>query len=177
MADGRNATYVSFTLQAASAPAELELLPLCTYRDYHSQTRGGWGLDVTPEERGCRVTAFAGARPYRLLIDRGTFSLSTDWYWNFRQRVEAQRGLHAQEDLFRPGLFHMRLEPGEIVTLIATAELDVAAALAFKHDGKSRQSRVQAHADAPAWVRRLTLAAAQFIAGVLGTTAPSREPP
>src|SRR6266404_4470410 len=63
MADGRNTTYISFTLNAASAPVDLELLPLCTYRDYHSQTRGGWGLAVDTEEHGCRVTAFAGAQP------------------------------------------------------------------------------------------------------------------
>src|SRR6266853_703174 len=147
MADGCNTTYVSFTLSVASAPVDLELLPLCTYRDYHSQPRGGWGLAVEPEERGCRVTAFAGAQPYRLLTDRGEFALSTDWYWNFHHRVEAQRGLDAQEDLFRPGLFRARLEPGETLTLIATAE----------------SAAPDAPAAAPPWIRRLTLAADPFI--------------
>ena len=158
MADGRNTTYVSFTLAAASAPADLELLPLCTYRDYHSQTRGGWRLAVDTEERGCRVTAFAGAQPYRLLTDRGEFVLSTDWYWNFHHRVEAQRGLDAQEDLFRPGLFRARLEPGETLTLIATAES------AAPDARRRREARLQAApAAAPPWIRRLALAADQFI--------------
>jgi predicted glycogen debranching enzyme len=166
MADGRNTTYVSFTLNAASAPVDLELLPLCTYRDYHSQTRGGWGLAVDTEERGCRVNAFAGAQPYRLLTDRGEFELSPDWYWNFHHRAEAQRGLDAREDLFRPGLFRARLEPGETLTLIATAESVApdAPAAALGQERQRRQTRLQAApAGAPAWVRRLTLAADQFI--------------
>jgi predicted glycogen debranching enzyme len=166
MADGCNTTYVSFTLAAASAPADLELLPLCTYRDYHSQTRGGWRLAVDTEERGCRVTAFPGAQPYRLLTDRGEFVLSTDWYWNFHHRVEAQRGLDAQEDLFRPGLFRARLEPGETLTLIATAESAApdAPAVALEHDRRRREARLQAApAAAPPWIRRLALAADQFI--------------
>jgi predicted glycogen debranching enzyme len=51
MADGCNTSYVRFTLVAVSAPADLELLPLCTYRDYHSQTRGGWELTVEAEQK------------------------------------------------------------------------------------------------------------------------------
>jgi predicted glycogen debranching enzyme len=166
MADGCNTTYVSFTLTAASAPADLELLPLCTYRDYHAQTRGGWGLAVDMEERACCVTAFAGAQPYRLLTDRGEFALSTDWYWNFHHRAEAQRGLDAQEDLFRPGLFRAHLEPGETLTLIATAESAApdAPAVALEHERRRRRARLEATpAAAPPWIRRLTLAADQFI--------------
>lgn len=166
MADGRNTTYVSFTLAQASAPGELELLPLCTYRDYHAQTRGGWQLAVEADARGCRVTAFAGARPYRLLADRGEFEMNADWHWNFHHRVEAQRGLDAQEDLFRPGLFHARLEPGETLTFIATAEAATPppAAIALEEECKRRRARLAAApAAAPPWIRRLTLAADQFI--------------
>ena len=168
MAYGRNTTYLSYTLKAASAPAELELLPLCTYRDYHSETHGGWELAVETEEHGCRVTAFAGAQPYRLLADRGDFALSTDWYWNFHHRMESQRGLDSREDLFRPGLFRVRLEPGETLTLIATAESAApeSAAVALQHERQRRQRCLQrAPARAPEWIRRLTLAADQFIVG------------
>ncbi len=166
MADGRNTTYVSFTLAAASAPADLELLPLCTYRDYHAQTRGGWELAVDTHAHGCRVTAFAGAQPYRLLTDRGEFALSADWYWNFHHRIEAQRGLDPREDLFRPGLFRARLEPGETLTLIATAESAApeAPATALELERRRRRARLEAApAGAPPWIRRLTLAADQFI--------------
>jgi predicted glycogen debranching enzyme len=166
MAGSRNTTYVSFTLRAAAEPLEIELLPLCTYRDYHSHSHGGWSLAVEPEESGCRVVAFAGARPYRLMIDRGRFAENRDWYWGFRHRMESERGLDALEDLFRPGSFRAPLAPGETVTVIATAEANApeAPALSLERDTRRRHALLRsAPADAPEWVRRLTLAADQFI--------------
>ena len=59
--------------------------------------------EVQAEARGCRVTAFPGARPYRLLLDAGEFVASPDWYWHFRHRAEGERGLDETEDLFHPG--------------------------------------------------------------------------
>jgi predicted glycogen debranching enzyme len=165
MADGRNTTYVRFLLRQATGAMDLELRPLCTYRDYHAHARGGWPLEVADEQRGCRVTAFAGARPYRVLIERGDFQREPDWYWNFYHRAEAERGLDSTEDLFRPGTFRVRLEPGEAVTLIATAESEFELpATAVDQEHKRRRSLLRsAPSGAPEWVQRLTLAADQFI--------------
>jgi predicted glycogen debranching enzyme len=165
MAHGRNTTYVTFKLREAGEALDLELRPLCTYRDYHAHARGGWTLEVANEERGCRVTAFSGARPYRVLIDRGDFHSEPDWYWNFRHRAEAERGLDAEEDLFRPGTFRARLQPGEQVTLIATAEPEFEApSVALDRDQKRRRALLRATpAGSPRWIQRLTLAADQFI--------------
>jgi predicted glycogen debranching enzyme len=166
MAHGRNTTYVTFTLSGATEPVELELLPLCTYRDYHSHGHGGWSLEVESQPRGCRVTAFAGARPYRLMTDRGEFAPEPDWYWRFHHRAEAERGLDAEEDLFRPGLFRARIAPGETLTFIATAESDEPdsgpAALARRLK-RERTLLRSVPVDAPSWVHQLTLAADQFI--------------
>jgi glycogen debranching enzyme len=63
MAHGRNATYVSFTLRSAGDIVDLELLPLCSYRDYHGHTQGGPSFEVSSEERGCQLTAGSAARP------------------------------------------------------------------------------------------------------------------
>jgi predicted glycogen debranching enzyme len=165
MAQGRNTTYLSLCLREAGGAMELELRPLCTYRDYHAHTHGGWPLAVESEERGCRVTAFAGAHSYRVLTDRGDFTSEPDWYWNFHHRSEAERGLDTQEDLFRPGAFRVRLEPGEQVTFIATAEADFETpAVALEREQKRRHAVLRSvPAAAPRWVRRLTLAADQFI--------------
>ena len=166
MAHGRNTTYVSFTLRHASRALDLSLLPLCTYRDYHAHTQGGWSLDVRGEAHGCRVNAFTGAHPYRLFLDRGRFSAGADWYWHFRHRIEAERGLDALEDLFRPGTFHARIAPDETVTWIATAEreLPTAAPAALAAEVDRRRSLI-AHVapTVPAWIRELTLGADQFI--------------
>jgi predicted glycogen debranching enzyme len=166
MARGCNTTYVSFTLRHATAAVDLALLPLCSYRDIHAHTQGGSPLDVTAEGRGCRVSASAGARVYRLLIDRGRFLAGADWYWHFRQRMEAERGLDAQEDYFRPGTFHARLAPNETITWIATAEtatpLPAPAALAAEVE-RRRALVAPLAATLPAWIRELTRAADQFV--------------
>jgi predicted glycogen debranching enzyme len=166
MAHGRNTTYVSFTLRRASQPLELSLLPLCTYRDYHAHTQGGWSLDVAGAARGCRISAFTSARPYSLLIDRGEFVAGADWYWHFHHRIEAERGLDSVEDLFRPGNFHARLAPGETITWIATAESEMPAPgkAALTRELKRRQSRLaDMPLTAPRWIRQLALAADQFV--------------
>ena len=166
MANGRNTTYVTFTLRAAAEPVELELLPLCTYRDYHAHTQGGWRLSVEHELRACRITAFAGARPYRLGIDRGDFMPAADWHWRFHHRAEAERGLDTDEDLFRPGLFRARLAPGETVTFVATAENEEPASgrAALAQETKRQHALLRSvPSAAPEWIRQLTLAADQFI--------------
>jgi predicted glycogen debranching enzyme len=167
---GRNTTFLCYTLLAATQAAELELLPLCTYRDYHSHSNGGWQLEVTAERRSLAINAFPGARTYSLTIDRGEAITGGDWYRGFRHRAEALRGLDANEDLYRPGVFHTRLTAGQSVSLIASAEPTAAAPsrAAFRRETARRRAllrsaRAVAAGATPKWMRQLTLAADHFI--------------
>jgi predicted glycogen debranching enzyme len=102
-----------------------------------------------------------------LLIDRGDFNASPEWYWGFHHRAEEARGRDAREDLFRPGVFRAQLNPAQTVALVVTAETRTpdAQALSLKRDQERRRALLQAApALAPPWIRRLTLAADQFIA-------------
>jgi predicted glycogen debranching enzyme len=158
MVAGENTTQVSYELRHATAPVELELTPLCGYRDYHSHMQGGWSLGVDSSARGVRIDAFPGAHPYSLSIDSGTFRSDPAWYWRFKHRVEQERGLDATEDLFRPGTFQSRLRRGEVVTVTLTSD---AAALAATATAEGRSTRldtkpqVVGRPDDPAWVRTL----------------------
>ena len=166
MGHGSNTTYLCFTVLAAAQALELELLPLCTYRDFHSHASGGWQMDVAVEERSLAIKAFPGARPYWLSIDRGDVVAGTDWYWGFRHREEARRGLDANEDLFKPGTFRIRLAAGQSVTLIASAEPAVARTSRVTESRETARRRTLLLAvpdEAPEWIRQLTLAADQFI--------------
>jgi predicted glycogen debranching enzyme len=166
MVNGKNTTHVSFTLRAATEPVELEIVPLCMYRDYHAHARGPWNLAVESGPRGCRVTAYSGAHPFRLIADRGDFASDPDWYWNCHHRAEAERGLDTTEDLFRPGLFRARLAPGETFTITATAEAGEpeSSHASLMRETRRQKSLLRSTADAaPEWVRQLTLAADQFI--------------
>ena len=166
MVHGENTTLVSFKLLRATAPLSLDLRPFCTYRDYHGQTRGAnWTIAVAELPRGCEIRAFDGAQPYRLEIERGRFQSAPTWYWNFKQRAETARGLDDREDWFVPGTFSAELRLGETVTLRLATTAGEAQPLALAAE-KQRQQRVLAAAavDAePDWVRRLALAADQFI--------------
>ena len=166
MAQGLNTTFVRYTLCRASAPLQLEIMPLCTYRDYHSHGRAGSTPEIATAAADCVITAFQGARPYRLNVDRGSFYAAPDWYYRFHHRLESERGLDSSEDLFRPGWFTTQLEPGQSVTLTLSAE---AAPAEVPDRAQAREQRRQAAllrhlpSAAPPWVRQLTLAADQFI--------------
>jgi predicted glycogen debranching enzyme len=166
MVHGSNTTYLSWTLLAATRLVDIELLPLCTYRDYHSHSQGGWQPQVTVAQRRLLFTAGATARPYALSVDRGELIAGSDWYWGFRHRAEALRGLDATEDLYRPGRFHARLAAGQSVTLCASAQPfdDSPAKGALNRERARRRTLLLAVPDtAPEWIRQLTLAADQFI--------------
>ncbi|MDX1521420.1 MAG: amylo-alpha-1,6-glucosidase [Anaerolineae bacterium] len=166
MVHGHNTTYVTFTLTRATGPVSLHLTPLCTYRDYHSHTRGGWQLNVTPVDGGFEVNVFEGAQPYRVVANRGRFHPHPEWYWNFKHQAERHRGLDDIEDLLATGRFEATLEPGETLTVVCSTE-PVA-----PHDGltameveQQRQQRLKKRlsSKAPGWIKQLVFASDQFI--------------
>jgi predicted glycogen debranching enzyme len=180
-AQGENTSFLRVHVIAATAPVELTLTPLCAYRDYHAHSQGGWTPAVDPELRAVTLRAFQGAHPYRVSADRGHFEAQPDWYWSFLHRAERDRGLDDREDLFRPGHFHAELAAGESLHLTASSEsgerLDGKTALLREMHRQQRIARA-VPPGTPEWIRRLHLAADQFIvaradaAGALsGTTA------
>jgi predicted glycogen debranching enzyme len=165
MAHGANTTYVQFSVVRASEPLQLELTPLCTYRDYHSQHRGYRETLVTQLGNGVRVDAFFGARPYRLLADRGTCALASEWHWNFKHRAESERGLDDLEDLFRPALFTMTLAAGATgaMTLTASDAEPAPATPALEAERARQAALLQLAAGRNESFGQLVLAADQFI--------------
>jgi predicted glycogen debranching enzyme len=167
MAHGENTTYLTLSFERGSNDLELELTPLCSYRDYHAHSRGGWALKVSPRDDGCEVAAFDGATPYYLRCDRGRFEAAPEWHWNVKHRAETARGLDDIEDLWRPGTFRVRLAPGSEVAL--SLSIHAAASPRRARQELIRERRRQARliadlrVDIPDWVRQLSLAADQFV--------------
>jgi predicted glycogen debranching enzyme len=169
MVPGANTTCIEYQLTSASAPVTLQLTPLCTYRDYHAHSRGGWMPGTAAVPGGVEIRAFDGARPCRITGDgESTFEPGAGWYWNFRHRLEAERGLDDTEDLFAPGRFSVELSAGSTFTLTCTAEPDAAGSTDHPIDnseptGRARQLLANFNPE-PAWIQQLVLAADQFIA-------------
>lgn len=180
MAHGHNTTYVTFTYQRGCADVRLVTKPLCTFRDHHHLTRGGFAVDVRhdaggPWGEGHTLTITArpergspGARPYRILVNRGTAYAETEWWWNFHLSAEKARGEEDQEDLFAAATISTGLELGETLALALTA--DDGDPLPWDEALQAEQARQRAlleqaalPVDAPDWIEQLVLAADQFI--------------
>ncbi len=168
MAHGSNTTYVSYTLRRGSDPVALEVQPLCTHRDYHSQHRGHRDSRVNPCAGGFEVIAYEGARGYRILLESGDYEILPEWHWNFRHRVESERGLDEAEDLFRPALIRLQLQPGKSQTIILTAEpgepvpstQSLECEMARQLELATRNTTDKTSAE---WIGQLKLAADQYI--------------
>ena len=166
MRPGHNTTLLGLRILRASGPLQLALTPLCTYRDYHSHGRGGWTPILREITGGCEIEAFPGAQPYRLCCAGATFTADPDWYWNFRHRAEASRGLEDTEDLYRPGRFTLPLDPLEQATVVLSADSETPTAFAGLRREIERRAAVlvdRLPAASPSGLRQLALAADQFI--------------
>lgn len=179
MEHGQNTTYVSYELLATHAAGRvprvaLECRALANHRDYHAlTTNGDWRTRVDSTARALTFTAWDSARPLRLAVSAGTWHVENAWYRRFHLPAERARGFDHVEDHLCAGVWRTELAPGESVSLMATADADVAAdAAASRQRFETRQQRLLSVArlvarggDAPPLgVRQLVLAADQFIA-------------
>lgn len=178
MAHGQNTTYVTYTYTRGSSNIRLLLKPLCTYRDHHKVTKGGFRVDVNavtspwPEGRALAVQVYperahGPAQPFRIFANQGSFTPGPEWWWSFHLAREEEGGLDDQEDLFAAGTLVADVRPGDTLAMAFTAAATDPAPWQDAYDAeRQRQARLIARADAadaPGWVRQLVLAADQFI--------------
>lgn len=147
---------------------KLELRPLIAFRDYHSTTHENGVLDPKME-----IThGLASVQPYaglpRLYLAHNADSVQRQGYWyrNFLFRVERDRGLDFQEDLFNPLVFCWDLGLRQNAIVIASTEVfDAHDAPKLRRKEQKRREMIRAGAPSDdSLVVALTLAADQFLA-------------
>ena len=174
MVQGKNTTFVHYTLLRANGLLEIALKALVNYRDFHSLTHAGnWHMKITLVEHGVMVLPFEGATPFYLKSDRASCEPRHEWYRDCYLPRESERGLDDREDHLFAALFRAKLNPGESLTIVASTETDTALDGAASHGQRavheaglldSWQARNEkSSANAPGWLRQLVLAADQFI--------------
>jgi predicted glycogen debranching enzyme len=173
MEPGANTTYVRWRVLRAREPLTLRIKALVNYRDYHATTRGGdWRMDVTRVPGGLRVVAFDGARPLLLQAPTADAEVVHAWCRDFDLPRERERGLDHVDDHLHAGDFRAALAAGASVTLTLSAEAapspdgDAAAERRARHEADVLARWARARPDAataPPWIRRLVLAADQFV--------------
>ncbi|HEY6843182.1 MAG TPA: glycogen debranching enzyme N-terminal domain-containing protein, partial [Thermoanaerobaculia bacterium] len=104
---GENTTIIRYEIFNDSA--ELRLRPFLAGRDYH-----------------CLMRKHDSAPPnVRIVVPGARFEAAPDWFYNFEYPRERERGLDDAEDLFTPGSYVVRIEPGTPLDVILTTEENV----------------------------------------------------
>ena len=180
MEQGENTTFVEYRLVSASAPARLRLRALVNHRDAHETAGdGAWTALVEPGSGGVCIEAWDGATPLWLFAPGAEVRPMHEWYRRFHLAEEADRGLDCVEDHLCAAEFLVTLAPGEAVVVTAStrksagrdAGTPLARAFALQRRRSHekglldawRKAQPKASRAAPEWVRRLVLAADQFV--------------
>jgi predicted glycogen debranching enzyme len=178
---GENTTYIQYRFirppysEDNAQSIHLALAALVNYRDYHTLTRKGNGLEfhIEPVAHGIGITPVFpnSAKPFYLLSSQAKATLRQDWSTGFYLEIEESRGENSVEDHFIAGEFRTTLRPGESCTLVASTrphpELDGEKAYQVQRDHQNDilakwQSLKDPHHDQEAHTT-LILAASQFI--------------
>lgn len=158
-------------------PAAIRVRPFVSFRDYHALSKNNAYLDAT-----CRVRRNAlQFKPYEplpvvtIMHDDCEFDASPGWYFNFEYEQERRRGLDYQDDLFTYGeLVRPQARQDTCFLLMAgktqhkfsggEAGTDVKRTVELLLEKElTRRRRLLKNFDGGAAVRRLALAADQFI--------------
>jgi predicted glycogen debranching enzyme len=171
MVHGENTTVVEYEVRAIDNSAKpkcvLELRPLIAFRDYHSTTHQNDALNPALETREGLVSM----QPYpslpHLFFAHNAQDLVTEgkWFLNFEYRVERERGLDFEEDLFHPFTLRFDLTKRRGATVIASTEPHAAdsAPVLRESERQRREAIVEAAPGDQPLVVSLTAAADQFI--------------
>jgi predicted glycogen debranching enzyme len=170
MPHGSNATQIEYRVLECPAGVQLrlEVRPLIAFRDYHATTHENPFLDSSVEI----TDALASMQPYpgspRLYLAHNAQAALREGYWyrNFVYRIERERGLDFQEDLFNPLVLLYDLSQRRPAIVIAsTQSYHIGNADKLRKGEQRRRETVCAGSpnDDPL-VATLTSAADQFLA-------------
>ncbi|MGI5244052.1 amylo-alpha-1,6-glucosidase [Dactylosporangium sp. CA-139066] len=164
MVHGRAHLGVVHRLVSAPGPVTLTLKALVTWRDAHGE-RTADGPEPRVEAHGGGAVVEGAFR-----IDGPSFTRTSQWYRGAHARLERDRGLTSDEDLFCAGEFSARLEPGQSLEVEAWAGTGAEARGAERIVAAARRRNRSITHDAGDDVdRALVLAADAFVvAGAAG---------
>jgi predicted glycogen debranching enzyme len=171
MPQGSNTVQVEYKLLQAPQGTELvvlEVRPLVAFRDYHSTTHenGAFSraLEIAPNFTS--LEPYAGFPRLYFAHDGAQLQEQGYWYKNFLYRLEQERGLDFQEDLFNPFVLSWKMTDKQGATVIASTEQkDIREAAAARSGEMQRRRELVASSpvDDPL-VCALTIATDQFLA-------------
>jgi predicted glycogen debranching enzyme len=166
MDHGANVTRIAYRLLRAPRPLALRIDVITDCRDYHGRSfASGWLPDLRAS--GDTLTAVYGDVAIHAALRGGTATTSGEWWRNFDLAAERRRGLTDHEDHVHAGRLELRLQVGEEAQLVlSTGQANASINETTELAERARQAALLKDAQvdgAPHWVKRLILAADQFI--------------
>jgi predicted glycogen debranching enzyme len=162
---GENTTLILFEVLEAKEKFQLELLPLCSFKDFHSNAHANdsIGKGFVFESGIFQTKNYQDSCELFISVPGSEFQPTQHWYHNFEYPVEEYRGLDFQEDLFNHGKFSIDMGPGSrLGVIISTGNCRGRDAFKLYESELKRRTAVVKKFTNP-HLQRLALAADQFI--------------
>ncbi len=120
---GKNTVVICYTLLGGQESIDLELRPLFALRGIH-ELAYQWNGKLSADPRGRRQYHIAATTrtPEAFFAHDGEFDSQPYWYLNTIYRRETERGYGGLEDLWSPGVVRSKLNPGQSLHLVCSAD-------------------------------------------------------
>jgi len=162
---GQNTTLVIFEVTEAPQKFRLELSPLCSFKDFHSNAHANDSIykGFIFQNGTFQTKNYRDSCELFISVPGSDFIASQYWYHNFEYAVERDRGLDFHEDLFNHGKFAIELMQGDrLGVIISTDDCSMKDAFALFDDELRRRKSIVKKFNVFN-LQRLALAADQFI--------------
>jgi len=126
---GSRTVLVRYRVTGQRNPVELRLRPMLPFREADALTTENEALSKEIErlESGIRVRPYAALPALSIQVSGNThFEADPCWYKAIEYRADIARGYEGREDNWTPGTFHVALEPGKDVFVVASIDGPVA---------------------------------------------------
>lgn len=165
MEHGANVTRIEYALLSSPGPATLDIGIFSDGRDYHSRSfASDWNPEISA--RGSLLHVRTGDVELFARLGGGRAEADGSWWRNFDLAKERARGLTDAEDHVHAGTLTCTLSVGTPSQLVLSVGQDTAVSTEALNVEREREATLLASAaveDASDWVKRLVLAADQFV--------------
>ena len=160
---GENTVVILYEVIAAPSKFKLELLPLCSARDYHALCHANDSLytGYLFDEGLFQTKNYQDCPELFISAPGSNFIPTQQWYYHLEYPMEQTRGLDFREDLFNHGKFEVELEPGETLGIFISTHdpKGTNATQLLRKEEKRREALTRKYTNQ----KTLVLAADQFI--------------
>jgi predicted glycogen debranching enzyme len=163
---GENTVVITYEVLQAKNKFTLELLPLGSCKDYHSEAHANTSIhqNYLFDEGVFQTMNYQGCPEIFISVPGSTFVDGKSWYYNYEHAIEQYRGLDFTEDLFTHGHFEVELKKGDkLGVIVSIDEPRGRDALVLVEKERERRLAIAKPFANHEGLKRLALAADQFI--------------